>query len=176
MEEIWKDISFNDLYQISNKGNFKRGNKLINGWIQNTGYKTVNIKEKKYSIHRLVAEAFIPNPENKAQVNHKDGNKLNNCVSNLEWVTPKENVQHAFKIGLCDNAKTIISSMKVSAKIIFQYDLQGNYIKSYKGSVEAQNELNNQNIKVNARNIRSVCNGQRKTAGGFIWRYHDRNS
>ena len=176
MEEIWKDISFNDLYQISNKGNFKRGNKLINGWIQNTGYKTVNIKEKKYSIHRLVAEAFIPNPENKAQVNHKDGNKLNNCVSNLEWVTPKENVQHAFKIGLCDNTKTIISSMKVRAKIILQYDLQGNYIKSYKGSVEAQNELNNQNIKVNARNIRSVCNGQRKTAGGFRWRYYDRNS
>lgn len=169
--EIWKDVSFNKEYQISNLGNFKRGKKVINGWIQNTGYRTVNINNKKYSIHRLVAEAFISNPNKLPQVNHKDGNKLNNRMENLEWCTQKDNVQHAFKIGLMDNALKIIPLMKVRAKNIGQYDLDGNYIRTFKGSIEAQKYLNSSGIKVNARNIRSVCEGKRNKAGGFYWRY-----
>ena len=173
IKEIWKNVSIDEKYQISNLGNFKKGNKKINGWVQNTGYRTISIGNKKYSIHRLVAEAFIPKPDNLQQVNHKDGNKLNNKVENLEWCTPKENMQHAFKTGLMENAKKIISSMKVRAKIIKQYDLEGNYIKSYKGSIDAQNELNKKGIKVNARNIRSVCEGKRNKAGGYCWKYGD---
>ena len=69
-----------------------------------TGYKIVwmNIKgkQKHYYLHRLIAEAFIPNPDNKPQVNHIDGNKTNNNVENLEWVTSKENVHHAIRTGL----------------------------------------------------------------------------
>ncbi len=69
-----------------------------------TGYKRVIVskdgKTRKLSVHRLVAELFIPNPENKPQVNHKDGNKANNHVSNLEWTTASENTQHAFDTGL----------------------------------------------------------------------------
>ena len=190
-QEIWKDVKgFEGIYQISNLGRFrsldrrvyqkKRGNKfvkqiykgkIIKGWIQNTGYLTVDIKGKKCSIHRLVAEHFIENTMNKEQVNHIDGNKLNNRVDNLEWCTIKENVQHAFKTGLMDNAKKIIPLMKVRAKIINQYDLNGNYIRSFKGSIEAQNYLNKSGIKVNATNIRHVCNGKRKKAGGYYWEY-----
>ena len=72
--------------------------------ITDSGYYHVGLKsEGKLSfqlVHRLVAKTFIPNPDNKPQVNHKDGNKLNNCVSNLEWVTPSGNMQHAYRTGL----------------------------------------------------------------------------
>lgn len=170
-KEIWKDVCLNNKYQISNLGNFKKDNKKINGWIQNTGYRTVTINGKKYSIHRLVAEAFISNPENKPFVNHIDGNKLNNSIENLEWCTNKENVQHAFRTGLMDNAIKSFPLKKIRAKTIKQYDLQGNYLNTFKGSVEAQDYVRSLGIKVNARNIRNVCEGKRHKAGGFYWRY-----
>lgn len=85
---------------ISLKHNKKRE---IKGYIDKYGYRRVliyvNGKRKKYFVHRLVAEKYIPNPDNLPQVNHKDGDKLNNCVDNLEWVTPKENIEHAINKG-----------------------------------------------------------------------------
>lgn len=174
-EEIWKELDINKSYLISNFGNLisLKNNKkrVIKGWIQNTGYVTVNVNNKKYSLHRLIAINFIKKTVGKEFVNHIDGNKLNNRTDNLEWCTQKENIQHAFNTGLMDNAKKIIPLMKVRAKNIDQYDLNNNYIKTFIGSIEAEKELKNNDKKVNSRNIRSVCNGERKTAGGYIWKW-----
>ena len=79
---------------VSNYGNVKIGDKELKQY-DCGGYRTVSICNKTASVHRLVATAFIPNPDNKPVVNHKDGNKSNNCVSNLEWVTVKENARHS---------------------------------------------------------------------------------
>lgn len=175
LTEIWANIKDYPDYQVSNLGHvrsYKNGQlNVINGWIQNTGYKTVTLNNKKYSVHRLVAETFIHKPKGKNVVNHKDGNKLNNNIKNLEWCTLKENVQHAYKTGLMDNAIRQMANKKIRAKQIGQFDLKGNFINKFRGSVEAANELKKFGIKINSRNIRKVCNGERKTAGGYQWRY-----
>ncbi|BAU40062.1 HNH endonuclease [Ralstonia phage RSP15] len=112
--EIWKDVvGFEDRYQISSFGNlYSKKSQRILARVINNGYYTHSIriggkngKSKLLRIHRLVAEAFIPNPENKPFVNHIDGNKLNPHVWNLEWATCSENTQHAFDNGLIVNAK-----------------------------------------------------------------------
>ena len=118
--ETWKPIAgYEGLYEISNFGRVKslskvigrrvKGETLLKVRISPYGYKMVSLcKEGKVfnaSIHRLIADAFIPNPENKTQVNHKDGNKLNNDIKNLEWCTPSENINHAYKTGLHDLKK-----------------------------------------------------------------------
>ena len=82
--------------EIINKHNNRKVKPQPNG----KGYLRVVIGQKKYFVHRLVSEKYIPNPENKTQINHKDGNKLNNCVDNLEWVTNQENRNHAVQKGL----------------------------------------------------------------------------
>ena len=125
MEEIWKDIeNYEGLYQVSNLGRVKslpRKRITPTGWpylskekiltpkLRKDGYLEISLytkgKSKSYFIHRLVAQAFIPNTESKPQVNHIDGDKTNNQVNNLEWATREENMQHAFKTGLIDSSK-----------------------------------------------------------------------
>lgn len=105
MKEIWKDvIGFEGIYKISSFGNLKNKKRLLtntldkDGYVRNSLYKNGKVKHTKR--HRLVAIAFIKNPLNKKSVNHIDGNKLNNNISNLEWATHQEQEIHAYKNGL----------------------------------------------------------------------------
>ena len=105
--EMWKDIQgYEEKYQISNIGRIKNkiNNRLLRPRVGTYGYYKVNLyknkKVKTIEIHRLVAEAFIENPESKSEVNHIDGNKLNNNITNLEWVTHKENINNAWRTKL----------------------------------------------------------------------------
>lgn len=137
----WKDIpGFEGLYQVNPLGEIKslekrwitgRGNgrahiqpeKIIKPFISNFGYYRVSLskagKYKKLHVHTVVAMSYIPNPFNKSQVNHKDGNKLNNTVENLEWNTPSENMQHAFDNGLnytSDKKRKVLSKRHSGGK------------------------------------------------------------
>lgn len=115
MRETWKPVSGFDGYEISDRGrvrSFRRNNgqgRTLKTETSDRGYKQVSLykngKRHQKSIHRLVAEAFIDNPEEKETVNHKDCDKTNNCVSNLEWMSKSENVQHAYDNGLNENVK-----------------------------------------------------------------------
>lgn len=163
--EIWKDIEgYDGEYQISNYGrvrSFKNKNiKILKEYLTPSNYRFVKLykdgKQKGHLLHRLVAQAFISNPDNKPFVNHIDGNQLNCSISNLEWCSHQENVQHAYKTGLT----------KGRIKTINQYNLDGNFIRSWESGVKIQNNLN-----INRGHISQCCNGQRKTAGGYIWKF-----
>ena len=193
MQEIWKDIKkYEGLYQVSNLGKvkslerFTKNNKINTiGYIKkqkilkldllNNGYNTCelykNNRRKKFYIHRLVAETFIPNPENKPQVNHINGIKTDNRVENLEWVSAKENIKHGWKNELYKNVlKSLIENSRRSKKVN-QYDKQGKLINTFSSTVEAEKKLKEKGVKINSKNIRAVCANRRKTAGGFVWKY-----
>lgn len=169
MKEIWRDIKgYEGKYQVSNLGNIKSldykrtgEEQLIKQCKDRYGYPVVllykNGNRKQYSVHRLVAFAFIPNPLNKPQVNHMNRNKSDNNIKNLEWCSNLENMQHAIKTGI----------NKYKRKII-QYDKSMNSIKEWDSIVEASNELN-----MTRANIIQCCRGKQKSAGGYTWRYKE---
>ena len=174
MTEVWKDVkNYEGLYQISNLGNVKRisSGKRLKPY-NRKGYIRVALSKddttKHIDIHRLVAQAFIPNPENKPEVNHIDGDKSNNEVSNLEWCTRKENMNHAKNTGLWKMTDDMKKGLDQS-KRTYQYDLNYNFIQSLESAEEASRQLH-----INTGNLHSCCEGKRKTAGGYIWSYEKR--
>lgn len=166
MEEIWKPvIGYENLYSISNFGRVKSLN--FNGSKQEKimspytvhNYKRIRIfKNKKacsVGVHRLVAGAFIPNPDNKPLVNHKDGNKSNNTVTNLEWATQSENAIHAFKVL---KIKAHGGRQKKKVRIIET----GQIFESVKEASLAGH---------NRSSIILCCQGKYHTASGYHWEY-----
>lgn len=184
MQEIWKDIvGYEGLYQISNFGNVKSLNynhthtsKLLVPKRHHSGYVMVtlcknNIHKNKF-IHILVANAFIENIENKPCVNHIDGDKHNNHVSNLEWVTHKQNTQHAIKTGLRKNLtplKGLFGGSHPASKKILQFDINGNFIREWDCISVAANYYG-----LNSCTISNCCAFRKKSAKGYIWRYAEK--
>lgn len=159
--EVWKEIpleltSNRPNYYVSSLGRYKNNKGQIINVKYSSGYKRVRIGDVKYLLHRLVALTFIPNPENKEQVNHIDGNKINNSVENLEWVTNKENQIHKVQTGLYKGMHKII-----------QYDTNMNIINKFNSIVEASRLLG-----ISASCISSNCTGRvKKLQCGFHFRY-----
>lgn len=176
MKEIWKDIvGYEGKYMISNMGNvkslnYKRSNKekILKPFKNKDGYLIVGLcingKKTNFQIHRLVAEIFIPNPNNLPQVNHKDENKLNNSVDNLEWCSVSYNINYGNRN---DKAKeklyeTIATKIYPNCKQVYCIEL--NII--FQSISEASKSL-----CIDSKNISACCNGKRKTAGGYHWKY-----
>lgn len=173
MTEIWKNIKgFENLYQVSNKGrikSFRKSNKFFNQPFHfltpsknQQGYNTVTLykenKERhKFLVHRLVAEAFIPNLQNYPCINHKDENKDNNCVDNLEWCTYQYNNAYG-------TAK--LRAIKTKGKKVNQYSVDGIWIASYLSVGIAAKLLN-----ISSTSIKDCCNGKCEFAHGYKWEY-----
>lgn len=184
MKEIWKDIEgFEGYYQVSNLGRvrsldreiiFNNGKsdtaktkakgRVLTITKQTQGYSQIGLckngTQKSYRLNRLVAKAFIPNPDNKLYVNHIDGNKDNNRADNLEWVTNSENIMHAYKNGL----------LKHWQKPVLQIDDNGNVVAEYESIKQAADTLG-----CSKGNICSSCKGVkgRNKAYGYYWRYKE---
>jgi len=170
--EIWKPITLDGIegrYMVSNMGrikslNYKRSGRegIIRPCRQLNGYLQLvrpasDGRIVRALVHRLVAEAFIPNPLGKPQVNHLDEDKTNNRADNLEWCTNREN----------HNCGTVNGRMSASKSIpVSQYDKDGNFIRTFKSAAEAGRVL-----EIHSGNISGCCRGRYKSVGGYIWRY-----
>lgn len=178
MEEIWKDIQgYEGMYQVSNYGRVKSLGRLVNGSNQygvkfqylkkdkilkpildKWGYLRISIYKNNHKIakriHILVAETFLENQNNYSIINHINGDKTDNRVENLEWCTQSHNVQESYRLGL----------RIPTGRAVNQYDLDGNFIKTWDTIKEPRLLYNNSHIS-------DCCNGTRKTAAGYIWRY-----
>lgn len=176
MNEIWKDIAgYEGRYQVSNKGNVKslhyRGHdeeRIMKPVKHHSGYLIIQLGRKPrkiHLVHQLVAKAFIPPVEGKKLVNHIDGNKQNNCVENLEWVTYKENTEHAIRIGLQNphNKPKLFGKGHYLSKPVLQYDLNGRFIKKWDCQSDVARAFN-----VSA--ITYCIDNPNKTFKGYMWR------
>ena len=172
MKEIWRDVeNYEGLYQVSNLGRVKsfprngtiKQERILKQTIDNNGYLIVglhkNNKAKKVCVHWLVANAFIPKEKEYEVINHIDGNKFNNKLSNLERCTQSHNVKESYRLGL---------EKPTNEKKVLQYDKNGNFIREWKSGCEAGRQL-----KISQANISACCRKVAKSAGKYIWRFKE---
>lgn len=178
--EIWKSIEGYSNYMISNLGNVKSLNykggkreKILKLYINNSGYALVNLtkngKQKTYLVHRLLAQTFIPNPENKPHIDHINTIRNDNRVENLRWVTQKENNNNP--ITRKKNSKCKKGKLCYKAKIILQFDKDMNFIKKWNCMKDIERE-NGYFIQ----NISKCCKETYRTAYGYIWRFAEQEN
>lgn len=169
-KEVWKDIKgYEGFYKASNLGHIfsVKRNIILKGGINSDGYYTVMLFKngigKSYKVHRLIAETFIFNKKNLPQINHINGNKIDNRVENLEFVTSKENIKHAWEHKL---AKGKYGKYGNRAVKIIQLDLNNKEIKKYNSIMEAEKQTN-----ISHTAISNCLKNLSKTSGGFKWKY-----
>lgn len=190
MIETWKPIKdFENEYEISSlgrvkslsrqryngKGYYMTEEKILKPTPDPKGYLRISLskngKKKTFKIHRLVAEAFIPNPKNKEQINHINGIKNDNNVENLEWVTNGENQTHANKKGLRkapkQNSHYEFDKPHKNNKAVAQFDLNGNFIAEYFSLAQACRAVGGKSYS----GISRVCRGEALTAYGYKWEF-----
>jgi hypothetical protein len=177
MEE-WRNIpGFEGLYQVSNMGRVKslsrKKGRILKPVVHSNGYMRINLyagkKPQRKYVHRLVAETFLVNPQNKREVNHLDGDKTNNSIFNLEWATPRENGKHSSKTGLTLRAE----KHKEWKGYIDIFTPDGTFVVQTDSLIEAANWIcrnTEYNKKAAWSNIDLVVLGKRATAYGFIFR------
>ena len=164
--ELWKNIEIATNYEVSNLGNIRniKSGQILNPGISGNGYKQVSLKMndtgkfKKQYVHRLVAQYWLDNPENKREVNHKNLDRTDNRAENLEWLTSSENQKHKFEN----------SDYKTSNRPVVQMDLNDNIIAIFDSVIAAARELN-----ISRQGIDKVVHGTygRITAGGYKWKF-----
>lgn len=172
MSEFWKEIKgYKGFYEISNKGNVRnfKTKYILKQFTNNKGYNyvhlSVNYKRKAISVHRLVAQAFVDNPDNKQQVNHINGIKTDNRVENLEWVTCSENIIHSYKIGkqrMGWDRELINKNAKSHYKKVKAIEID----RVFDSITKASQELN-----ICLSSISNCLHKRIQTAGGYHWEF-----
>lgn len=187
-QEIWRPVvGYEGYYEVSNFGYVRSLDRYANigysskrlkigrrlkAWVGNNGYYMVSLsknnKVKKHTVHRLVAEAFIPNPNNYPVINHRDENRLNNFVKNIEWCTQKYNMEYSNVIEKGIEKQCWKKANEVTSKPVIQYTKDGKFVAEFESVNEAQRKTG-----VNISQISKVCTNKKgyKSAGGYKWSY-----
>lgn len=197
IQEEWRDVvGYEGYYIVSNRGVVKSVDRVVpqgcsmrtvkskikSVYFNSYGYPCVSLckdcKTRAMPIHRILAMAFIPNPDNKPYIDHIDTDKSNFSLDNLRWVTAKENANNPLTLSHCREnlyidevmqrrLKTRKERQRITApKDVYQYDLDGELLAHYDSSIEAERKTG-----VNAMSIRDACKKKRYSAGGFLWSY-----